>query len=327
MQLYGVDVSQFQGNINWDALNASANFVIIRVGDGTILDTQFKNNQEQARSEAAKAGPLGIGYYYFADPTLLDAITSANWFCDQIGGSLNEGEVLMLDLEGQIGPDPVGWSLAWLKEVERRMGAKPLIYLNQSEVRSYNWTVVINNGNGLWLADYDGNKTGPGVETPWPVVAIRQWTDADHVNGVPEAVDGDTFYGSFNAFDAYGYHAAVPAPEPPATQETSQPEPPGQPAAPVQEPAEPPVFVSHPVSSDPPNAVPEKPTNTLPAATLPVVNKETNKVKVTPKWHQVLAGVAVVCAVVGQVAGQLNAGSTVTLVGALAVLMGLVEKL
>jgi GH25 family lysozyme M1 (1,4-beta-N-acetylmuramidase) len=241
-QLYGVDISQFQPNINWDQLNAAANFVIMRAAYGTITDPLFHNYQSQARSEAVNAGPLGIGYYYYAYPTLVDAVTSANYFADTVG-PLREGEVVMLDLEGNIGGDPVGWSLAWLRQVEARMGAKPLIYLNQSEVKSYNWSPVINNGNGLWLAEYDGQKAGPGVTTPWPVTAVRQWTDADHVQGIPENVDGDTFYGDFNAWNAYGYHAPVasppsaPAPQPEPTPPTPTEPTPPQPPTPVTPPA------------------------------------------------------------------------------------------
>src|SRR6516225_2642079 len=127
-ELYGIDASQWQGQVDWDALNAASNFVIIRVGDGTYLDTSFYHNQSEARRVRAAAGPLGVGYYYFAEPTLLSADESATWFVNTVG-ALEEGEVLALDLEGSIGTDPVGWSLEWLQQVEQKTTVKPLMYL------------------------------------------------------------------------------------------------------------------------------------------------------------------------------------------------------
>lgn len=211
-ELYGVDISEHQGAINWDQLNEVSNFVIMRASLGTARrDYQFQRNQSEARRVRMDAGPLGIGYYYFAYPTLVDAVTSANYFIDNLG-ALEAGEMLVLDLEGSVGSAPVAWSLAFLEHVEFRTGVKPLIYLNQSLVHSYNWSPVINNGYGLWLADYDGNKTSLPPATPWPVVAMKQWTDVDIVAGIPSKVDGDTFYGTFDQFYAYGYKPNPPIP-------------------------------------------------------------------------------------------------------------------
>jgi GH25 family lysozyme M1 (1,4-beta-N-acetylmuramidase) len=226
-ELYGIDCSQFQGTINWDQLNAAANFAIIRAAYGTITDPYFAANQQGARRVRASAGPLGVGYYYYAYPTLLDPVTSANYFVDTVG-DLQDGEVLALDLEGNVGPEPVAWSLAFLQAVESRTGVKPLVYLNQSEVSGYNWQPVYSAGFGLWLADYNGDKTSSSPATPWPFVAMRQWTSSDVVSGVAGKVDGDTFYGTFDEFYKYGYSAPSstplpPQPAPPSSEPTSTP--------------------------------------------------------------------------------------------------------
>lgn len=251
-QLYGVDVSEFQGQINWDELNAVANFVIIRSSFGTERqDLQFARNQSEARRVQRSAGPLGIGYYYFAYPTLIDAVTSANYFVDNLG-VLEPGECLFLDLEGNVGNDPVGWSHAFLDRVHIRTGVKPLIYLNQALVNGHDWSPVIEAGYGLWLADYDGNKTGPGVETPWPVTAVRQWTDADTVSGINGHVDGDVFYGDFAQWDAYGYKAPTP-PQNTAPAVVTPPQAVEQPSSPASPPT---TSVTQPQTAVPPQSVP-----------------------------------------------------------------------
>lgn len=207
-QLYGIDISSIgQGYLSpgaWDQVNSVCNFVIMQATYGTITDEQFKNNQAEARRVRASAGPLGIGYYHFAYPTLLDPITSATYFIQNLSG-LDDGEILALDLEGNIGSTPVDWSLRFLNEVQSLTGVKGLIYLNQSIMNGYDWTPVVNAGYGLWIADYDGNKTAPGPSGKWPFAAIKQWTDADTVSGISGKVDGDTFQGTFDEFYAYGY--------------------------------------------------------------------------------------------------------------------------
>lgn len=279
MALYGVDISQFQGTINWDQLNAVANFVIIRSSYGTITDPEFARNQSEARRVRAQAGPLGIGYYYFAYPELLGADESARYFVANLG-PLQDGEVLFLDLEGSIGTAPVAWSLVWLQTVLALTGTKPLVYLNQSEMNSLDWQPVINEGYGLWIADYDGNQTSLGPNGKWSVAAIKQWTDVDIVSGIAGKVDGDTFEGDFSAWSAYGYHA------------------PAVPSTPLVPPAPTPVVVATP---PPPLSVePSKPPTVVPISVPPVVipthvtpNHKGSSLMQYTKFYVALAGAAV----------------------------------
>ena len=206
-QLYGVDVSEAQGQIDWEALNAASNFVVIRSCFGTARkDSQFDRNKSEAHRVQAAAGPLGIGYYHYAYPEYNSPQAEATFFANNVA-PLAAGDLLVLDWEEPYNGDHVAWCLQFLQTVTARSGVKPLIYVNQSLITSHDWRPVINADFGLWLADWDGNKSGPGVHTPWPVTAMRQWTDADTVAGIGDKVDGDVFYGDFATWAAYGYHA------------------------------------------------------------------------------------------------------------------------
>lgn len=85
----GIDVSHWQGDIDFDALKeAGVEFIIIRVGtadgiDGDyVLDRKFIQNIEGAN----KVGiPVGIYFYSYAD-TKERAIADANWILEQIEG-------------------------------------------------------------------------------------------------------------------------------------------------------------------------------------------------------------------------------------------------
>lgn len=213
-EMYGVDVSEFQSVIDWDALNAVSQFVIIRATYGTLVDTMFERNQSEARRVQAAAGPLGIGYYSYGYPTLLGAAESANFFVDTVG--VKPGEVMALDLEGNVGNDPVGWSLEFLQQVEKRTGIKAWIYLNQSEKAGYNWQPVVDAGYELWEAQYSGDRTTTPDPAPWPRVAGRQWSSTDQVAGIGGLVDGDTFYSDITAFNAVGLQVTSPVPVPAA---------------------------------------------------------------------------------------------------------------
>lgn len=284
--LYGVDVSGVgQGTINWDALNAASNFVIIQATYGTLTDAQFLRNRLEARRVQAASGPLGIGYYHYAYPNLVDATSSADYFVNTVW-PLADGEILALDWEESYNGDHVAWILEWLRHVENRTGVKPLLYLNQSLIKAHDWSPVISENYGLWLADYDGNKESPGVATPWPVTAIRQWTDVDSVNGIGGHVDGDAFYGDIDAWNAYGYQepisgpASVPTPIP-----ESKPESTPAPTTTVQPPA---TDQPHSAAGDSPAAVP-----LTGAGTLSVDPLSSPPIKVN---HNVLSPAAVLAA-------------------------------
>lgn len=60
----GIDVSHWQGDINWASVKADGiNFAIIKAGgsdDGFYTDSKFETNY----NEAVKAG-ISVGAYYF----------------------------------------------------------------------------------------------------------------------------------------------------------------------------------------------------------------------------------------------------------------------
>ena len=60
-ELYGIDISTAQGEINWDALaqNKDLSFVIIRASQGLAQDSRFARNIE----ECQRVG-LPFGLYF-----------------------------------------------------------------------------------------------------------------------------------------------------------------------------------------------------------------------------------------------------------------------
>lgn len=213
MFIVGNDISSFQGSIDWATYKQNTNFVIIKMSEGTgFIDPEAGNNRQQARNY-----DLPRGFYHFAHPDLGNTPEDeAKYFCDLIDGDpIQVGEVLALDFEVNYN-DPVTWCKTWLDTVSAHYnGLKPLIYLNQSIVQSYDWSPVVNAGYGLWIAAYTNDPTNNVFQTgKWSYAAIQQWSDNQTVPGIPTVADGDVFFGTSAQFLAYGYRAVIPQPTP-----------------------------------------------------------------------------------------------------------------
>ena len=85
--MFGIDVSQHQGKINWDKVKSQINFAILRLGwignkENHTLDTQFERNY----SECKRLGiPVGV-YVYCYSNCEETAKSGANWTVEKLQG-------------------------------------------------------------------------------------------------------------------------------------------------------------------------------------------------------------------------------------------------
>jgi lysozyme len=198
--LQGVDVSQYQGRINWAAVGKSQDFAIARATLGrTYVDTMYATNKA-----GANAARIRFGAYHFAKPdaTYNDAVAEADHFVRY--AKLSRGNLIpTLDLEvtGGLGVSALQkWTRAWLARVTYRVGVRPMIYTSPAFWRTYmgNTTWFANNGYPtLWVAHYGvsspsvpANNWGGRGWTFW------QWTSCGKVSGISGCVDRDRYNGS-----------------------------------------------------------------------------------------------------------------------------------
>jgi GH25 family lysozyme M1 (1,4-beta-N-acetylmuramidase) len=187
MTTQGCDVASYQGMIDFDKLKNEVAFLFAKATEGTgFQDPTFNRNW----TEAKRVG-MTRGAYHFARPDLgLAADDEAAYFLAHVG-SIYGDDMLALDYEVDWGGAVVAWCKEFLDVVRQETGVKPFIYLNLSLVRRHNWSSVISAGYPLWLAFYDSQpETLP--PTPWPEVAIKQWTSAGNLSGIPGRVDLNT---------------------------------------------------------------------------------------------------------------------------------------
>lgn len=198
-KIYGIDVSKWQGTINWAVTAPTISFAVIRASYGSAgLDDKFAVNRA-----GAEAQNLPIGFYHYCYPQLNTAAAEADNFCNRVG-TLKAGQFAVLDFEETVTSTVVQWCKDWLDAVYARLGARPLIYINLSINNSLNWSPVVSANYGLWLARWDENRDAAAPATDWPFCAMRQYSATQTIAGITGNVDGDTFYGNATQLKAYG---------------------------------------------------------------------------------------------------------------------------
>jgi GH25 family lysozyme M1 (1,4-beta-N-acetylmuramidase) len=196
---YGMDVSNYQGNINWPAQKAAgAAFVYIKATENTT----FQNPYFAQQYNGAYSAGLIRGAYHFALPDRSSGATQAQYFVAHGGGWSADGHTLppMLDIEY----NPYGASecygltqaqmVAWIRDFSNTVHALttryPTIYTSAdwwNTCTGYNAT--FGSTNPLFIARW---ASTPGVmPAGWSFQTLWQYNDAGIYPG-----DADVFNGS-----------------------------------------------------------------------------------------------------------------------------------
>jgi lysozyme len=221
--IVGNDVSEAQGQIDWNTYKDNTNFVLMKATEGaSFVDHWFGYNRTNARQVNKP-----LGYYHFARPDLGNSPQEeAEQFCKYIDGDpIREGEILALDFEVTYN-DAVNWCKAWLDAVSNHFGVKPFIYMSQSVAMGKDWSLVAS-VYPLWIADYTYDPNIYNAQTgAFPKAHLQQWENNEIVPGIHGYVDADEFNGTAEEFKAFGYHVPPPAPQPTPPVSTGSTEPP-----------------------------------------------------------------------------------------------------
>jgi GH25 family lysozyme M1 (1,4-beta-N-acetylmuramidase) len=224
--LEGIDVSHYQGAIDWPSVAAAGKrFAIMKATEGqTYVDPGYATNHAGAR-----AAGLPVSAYHFARPSSAskDAVLQADWYAES--AALLPGDLVpALDLE-QTGGLSVSalqaWVGAWLGEVTAKLGVRPMIYTSPSfwAISMGDTTMFADQGYSvLWIAHWGtsspvlpaGNWGGHGW-TFW------QYSSCGSVTAISGCVDLDRFNGSDLTGVTFGNGAQPPVAPPEAPPDVS----------------------------------------------------------------------------------------------------------
>ena len=191
----GIDVSHFNGNINWTEVAATQTFVYIKATQGTSYTDPMCRTNATAVSNTS----LRMGYYHFATlentgNVTADAQQQANWFAQTINNMPACTLVPMLDIEANAGNLPAAEVQTWISAFLAEMKANgfPLVFI-------YSYPAFLNSNlpaghpfgsQPLWIADYT-TAAQPTLPHGWSSYVIWQYSGSGQVNGVPTQCDLD----------------------------------------------------------------------------------------------------------------------------------------
>lgn len=191
--ILGIDVSKYQGNINWKKVKADGySFVFVRLGyansDGTIvIDPYFDRNMRGAISDG-----FNVGVYLYS---YIDSVSHAQIAATKVLELVDEYNLTMpisLDFEHGAMYKDYGRKKnteicnAFLKVIANS-GYLPMYYSYTSFCNAYMNMTNLEKYEGLWIANYTGKI---GVDD----TAIWQYTSSGKVNGIAGRVDLNRMY-------------------------------------------------------------------------------------------------------------------------------------
>lgn len=194
-EVHGIDISHYQGNIDWEKLGTShdtdfpLHFIFMKATEGGDHgDDTFRQNFANARAHGFIRG----AYHFFTPRT--DALKQADFFIRTV--KLAEGDlppVLDVELTGKKSKQDLQRNIKrWLDRVEAHYGVKPILYTSYKFKTRYLDDPQFDE-YPYWIAHYYVDSVK--YEGKWH---FWQHTDIGTVPGIGHDVDLNVFNGSLD---------------------------------------------------------------------------------------------------------------------------------
>lgn len=210
---YGIDVSKYQGAIDWKTVSGQGvDFAMIRIGyrtlsDGKIVaDSNAKYNMQEAQEYGIKVG----GYFFSTAITEAEAVEEANWVADYVA-QYQITYPIAFDCEGyqraesrqqgMTNAQRTDVAIAFMKIIAER-GYSPLFYGSKSEMENNaNWDMNrISTIYDVWVAQYPANYMADTTCSYEGDYVMWQYTNHGSVPGIEKQVDMNiAYFGYLNA--------------------------------------------------------------------------------------------------------------------------------
>ena len=188
----GVDVSAFQGNIDWQQVKDSGiRFAMLRLGyrgyeSGKLVEDEYV----QQNLEQTKAVGMPIGAYFFSQALTIKEVDEEIDFMLKVLGDYELHMPIVLDWEiptadartAQMDARTLTALQEYFCETMTGMGYTPMVYFNWHQSNTLLYLNELED-YPFWLALYDDRMTYPYHVEMW------QYTDSGRVPGIQGGVD------------------------------------------------------------------------------------------------------------------------------------------
>jgi lysozyme len=188
--LRGLDVSKYQGHIDWSAVAAAGyRFVYVKATEGdSFVDPTWQQN-----ARGARAAGLLVGGYHFWWPTK-DPAAQARHFCQTLAAEapLSLPPALDVEKENDLSPSARNEHLQTLISTTKELsGITPALY---SSRRVYTeWGLTVGGECHFWMVSWSDQ---PRLVAPFHDWRFWQTGHAPGIPGISTDVDRDLFQGT-----------------------------------------------------------------------------------------------------------------------------------
>lgn len=215
----GLDVSTYQGNVDWMKVDEDFKFVFVRTGDGKSEDAKFVKNWQGA---AQRGLYRGVYHYLRADRDGMTQATHVATLIRKAGGLLVTDLPPVIDIEEGASKNLEGGvfegtgtelpielvvaeCLEFLDALEVELGVRPIVYTGQA----FHWWLSQSRPQlaekfakyPLWIASYTTSDAPympvdkAGKAFPWAIWTFWQYTSKGASNGIVGDIDMNYFRG------------------------------------------------------------------------------------------------------------------------------------
>lgn len=185
--MQGIDVSHYQGNINWSQVKqAGIDFAFIKATEGIgYIDPKFQQNWL-----AAQQAGIQTGAYHFFRPTEDPQLQAKNFIASIKAADYKQTNLpLVLDVEiaGGVSAQDLQQNIGdLLAAIQQALQTTPMIYTDPS---FWNTSIGIAlNEYPLWIADWT-QRPAPTLPNGWSDWEYWQYSQSGTVAGITGPVD------------------------------------------------------------------------------------------------------------------------------------------
>ena len=193
MSKKGIDVSEFQGQIDWDKVKADGvEFAILKLGNIYDAQSNYKDSKFDTNYKNAKAQGIKVGAYIYNYCNAVDTLKKGlKWAFEKLGNKKLDLPIYLdmedKDIQGETKASLTEQCNEFAKYVESK-GYRAGVYANANWLKNELNMSDFDKDLSIWVAQYKVSK--PQIENP----DIWQYTSDGSISGISGRCDMNYLY-------------------------------------------------------------------------------------------------------------------------------------